>query len=68
MKRFLSAILSVCLAFSCIATALAASFPDIDGHFGKDAIEYMVSKGVVKCYQEDGTFRPNRTVTRAEFI
>lgn len=68
MKRFLSAILSVCLAFSCIATALAASFPDIDGHFGKDAIEYMVSKGVVNGYQEDGTFRPNRTVTRAEFI
>ena len=70
MKRILSALLSICLAFSCVATAMAASFTDIEERhkWAVPAIDYMLSKGVVNGYYEDGTFRPDRTVTRAEFI
>ena len=70
MKRILSALLSICLAFSCVATAMAASFPDIEARhaWAVPAIDYMLSKNVVNGYYEDGTFRPDRTVTRAEFI
>lgn len=49
---------------------MAASFPDIEARhaWAVPAIDYMLSKNVVNGYYEDGTFRPDRTVTRAEFI
>lgn len=43
------------------------TFLDIDGHWGKDFITVMVNRGVVSGY-EDGTFRPDNVITRAEFI
>lgn len=69
MKKLLSAILTICLVLSCTAPALAASFPDLeDRHaWAVPAIDYMMSKGIVNGYEDD-TFRPDRTVTRAEFI
>lgn len=45
----------------------AASFSDSSGHWAKEAIETAVSKGYVDGY-EDGTFRPDREVSRAEFV
>ncbi|MFC5471285.1 S-layer homology domain-containing protein [Cohnella suwonensis] len=41
-------------------------FSDISGHWAESAINQAVSKGIVTGYT-DGTFKPNRTVTRAEF-
>lgn len=67
MKRALSVFLSLLLAFSCVAGAAAATFADSATHWALPAIEYMVSKKILNGY-EDGTFRPERTVTRAEFI
>ena len=69
MKKLLSAILTICLLLSCAAPAFAAAFPDLeDRHaWAVPAIEYMMSKGIVNGYEDD-TFRPDRTVTRAEFI
>lgn len=57
--------------FAVLATADEALIPevtlnDIAGHWAKTNIELAVSKGIVKGY-EDGTFKPNATVTRAEF-
>ena len=43
-----------------------AVFSDIAGHWAEDVIEHAVSEGIVSGYP-DGTFRPNDTVTRAEF-
>lgn len=43
------------------------SFTDIQGHWAKDSIERAVVKGYVEGY-ENGTFRPDLNVTRAEFI
>ena len=44
----------------------AAKLTDIDGHWSKDYVEYGVQKGYINGY-EDGSFRPEATVTRAEF-
>ncbi|WP_141505528.1 asparaginase domain-containing protein [Paenibacillus luteus] len=42
------------------------SFTDISGHWAEAAIKEAVAAGIVKGYV-DGTFKPNNTVTRAEF-
>lgn len=48
-------------------TALA-SFSDVPtAHTNKEAIEYVQSQGIVQGYP-DGTFRPDRTINRAEFM
>ncbi|MBJ6364008.1 S-layer homology domain-containing protein [Paenibacillus sp. GCM10012307] len=39
---------------------------DIAGHWAESSIKRAVDKGIAKGYQ-DGSFRPNRMVTRAEF-
>lgn len=44
----------------------AVLFSDIDGHWAKEWIEKAVNSGFVTGY-EDGTFKPDRTITRAEF-
>ena len=41
-------------------------FTDIDGHWAKDWIVKAVNLGFVSGY-EDGNFKPDRTITRAEF-
>ena len=41
-------------------------FSDIDGHWAKEWILNAVNLGFVSGY-EDGTFKPDRTITRAEF-
>ncbi len=62
----------VVVLFTCIllgvTTVGAAGFPDVD--FGTEegkAISTMQQKGFINGF-EDGTFRPNATLTRAEFV
>ncbi|WP_256757814.1 S-layer homology domain-containing protein [Cohnella sp. WQ 127256] len=42
------------------------TFSDIAGHWAEASIKQAVRSGIVKGYP-DGSFKPNRTVTRAEF-
>ncbi|MEO2202407.1 S-layer homology domain-containing protein [Paenibacillus pabuli] len=42
------------------------NFSDVENSFAKDAISYLAGKGIVKGYT-DGTFNPDKQVTRAEF-
>lgn len=44
----------------------AASFHDISGHWAERYIEKAIDYGFVNGY-EDGTFKPNAPITRAEF-
>jgi hypothetical protein len=44
-----------------------ASFNDIDGDWAKDAIMALASNGIINGY-EDGTFRANNYITRAEIV
>ena len=43
------------------------AFSDINGHWATDAINTLVGKGVLAGF-EDGTFRPEENVTRAQFV
>ncbi|WP_274361874.1 S-layer homology domain-containing protein [Paenibacillus thermotolerans] len=45
----------------------AIALTDIEKHWAKGAIVSAVKRGIVKGYP-DGTFKPNASVTRAEFI
>ncbi|PKM52487.1 MAG: hypothetical protein CVV02_01675 [Firmicutes bacterium HGW-Firmicutes-7] len=42
------------------------TFDDIKNHWAKDEIEKLVSMGVINGY-DDGSFKPNNTITCAEF-
>lgn len=48
------------------STATKVNFSDIASHWAKASIEEAVSLGFVSGYN-DGTFRPNAQITRAEF-
>jgi hypothetical protein len=55
------------MAFAAAPTALsAARLSDISGNWAEEQIIALVQQGVLGGYP-DGTFRPNQTVTRAEF-
>lgn len=49
-----------------VYTPAPGTFNDIDGHWAKNKIEELVASGVVSGYP-DGSFKPDDTVTRAEF-
>jgi hypothetical protein len=42
------------------------AFPDLNGHWAQQTILAMVAKNIITGYP-DGTFKPDRTITRAEF-
>ncbi|WP_146226653.1 S-layer homology domain-containing protein [Aneurinibacillus soli] len=42
-------------------------FADIQGHWAQSHIQQLVQSGAVSGYP-DGTFKPNQTITRAEFV
>lgn len=48
------------------SVTFATDITDIDGHWGKSFIEELVGMSIVSGYP-DGTFKPNATITRAEF-
>ncbi|WP_438348202.1 cadherin-like beta sandwich domain-containing protein [Paenibacillus sp. FA6] len=45
----------------------SASFADAQGHWAGDAIGTLKDLGILTGY-EDGTFRPNQSITRAELV
>lgn len=69
MKKIISVLLSFVLFSSFLlfpeGSSAAGNFKDIENHWAKSEIEYLISKGVISGYA-DGTFRPGETVTRAQ--
>lgn len=66
-KKLMALSLAVLMTFAVAIPGLAATFSDVaDDSPYKEAISTMVSLGLLKGY-EDGSFRPNDTITRAEF-
>ena len=47
--------------------AATISFPDIKGHWAESSIKHAVTQGYVNGYT-DGSFRPENSLTRAEFM
>ena len=71
MKRILSLLLAILMIVSVGAFAAETSdgaFPDVSGeHTNSEAIKHYAQAGVINGY-EDGTFRPDDPITRAEFV
>ena len=69
MKKFISLIMVVAmLASVMVTTAFAAGFSDInEQHWAYSAVSKLVSEGTINGF-EDGTYRPNDTVSRAQFV
>jgi len=66
LKRCLAAALSVLILTSSFAAVSAAALSDVASHPAKEAIETLYQAGAVSGYP-DGTFKPDRAVSRAEF-
>jgi uncharacterized cupredoxin-like copper-binding protein len=64
MKKVLSLVLVIAMVLSSMSFAFAGTFEDVTGDYEK-AIEALTALGVVTGY-EDGTYRPEKVVTRAE--
>lgn len=65
MRKVLGVTLCVLVLFSSIPT-FSTDVSDIEDHWGKTFIDELIKKGAVSGYP-DGTFKPNATITRAEF-
>ena len=63
MKKLLALVLSVVMVLGMGFSAFALS--DVAGTTYEDAINYFVEHGIINGY-EDGTFKPEGTLTRAE--
>ena len=63
-------IVAVLLAFTMVLSLGSFVFgeeSDIADHWAKEEIEYLMSKDVVSGYP-DGSFKPDKQITRAEFV
>lgn len=52
---------------SCDSTGSPPRFTDVEGHWASEAILQLAAAGVINGYP-DGTFKPSRSLTRAEFV
>ena len=69
VSRLVSALLltAALLGTACLAASAAdVTFSDVKGHWGESYIYSGVQKGYINGYT-DGTFQPDKTVSRAEF-
>ena len=65
MKKVLSLVLVIAMVLSSMSFAFAGTFTDVADTDYTKAIETLTALGVVTGY-EDGTYRPEKVVTRAE--
>ncbi|MDR7869508.1 MAG: S-layer homology domain-containing protein [Tissierellaceae bacterium] len=68
-KRMLSLVLALTMIFSMSISALGNAlieFSDIDNHWAREEIDFMTAEGVINGY-DDGTFKPDNNMTKAEF-
>lgn len=67
-KRFVSIVLAIAMILTMVPFAAFAdetTASDLDGHWAENVITEWMDYGVIKGY-EDGTIRPNNSITRAE--
>ena len=65
--KIFSVALAASLTVGTSSLAFASNLTDIDNHWAKSQIEQMVASGAVHGYP-DGSFQPNKQITRAEFV
>lgn len=69
MKHKINSVLVLIMIIASMTAVFAneTEITDIQGHWGQSNIEYLVNKGAISGYP-DGTFQPNKTISRAEFV
>ncbi|MBQ7574810.1 MAG: S-layer homology domain-containing protein [Clostridia bacterium] len=65
-KKIISNFLALALLLTSAGTALGAK-SDIDTHWAKDSFLHLADMNIINGY-DDGTFRPDAKITRAEFF
>ncbi|MFI3210578.1 MAG: S-layer homology domain-containing protein [Peptostreptococcaceae bacterium] len=65
LKKYVSAITLTIMILSSTITVNATT--DIKNHWAENTINSFIENGYMQGY-EDGTFRPDRNITRAEFV
>jgi hypothetical protein len=65
--KSLVSVLVICLMLGMSGLAYAAGLSDTNGHWATTQIDEMVANGYVKGYA-DGSFKPDRPISRAEFL
>src|SRR5665647_2630116 len=67
-KKRITILTILCMMFTLMpSTVSAVNASDISGHWAEDTIQSWVDQGTIKGY-EDGTFRPENNISRAEFM
>ena len=67
MKKLVSLVLCISMIMSLCLCVNAAGFSDLTAdHWAYNDIDTLVKEGTINGYT-DGTFKPSKTVTRAEF-
>ncbi|MBR5218598.1 MAG: S-layer homology domain-containing protein, partial [Clostridia bacterium] len=67
LKRLIAAFLAFVMVLTCVGiTTFAANFSDITDQKVAEAVDKLVGFNIITGY-EDGTFRPDNQITRAEF-
>ncbi|CEN87668.1 IdeS/Mac family cysteine endopeptidase [Paraclostridium sordellii] len=66
-KKLISSVLLGSILMTPIYAYANPNLKDIYGHWAKKEINQFISSGYVNGY-EDGTFRPDNSITRAEFV
>lgn len=64
--KFLSLLIAITFLLSAVTPAFAAVPEDVIGDDAESAVGKLIAAGIVEGY-EDGTIRPEGTITRAEF-
>jgi hypothetical protein len=70
IMKLISVLMIVCIMFTSFGVASGAAtavVTDISNHWAKTQVTDWISKGYISGYA-DGTFKPDNTITRAEFI
>jgi hypothetical protein len=69
-KKVIAAVVSLALTCGSLSTGLiasAANYPDTENHWAEEQIDLWSSRNVLSGY-EDGSFRPDDTISRGEIV
>lgn len=67
MKKLVSLLIVTLLSSYFVFGAEAQNYSDLNSHWGKEWVISLASKNIIKGY-EDGTFKPDKEISRAEFL
>lgn len=67
MLKYKKYLFSIMLAAILLTQTAKASVTDLNGHWSKNIIEFLINENVIKGYS-DNTIRPEKNITRAEFF